>query len=81
MISRPKGSVQVNCAPRPEVNRPSAVPYVSPSAGAWVSSQAFSPVSISRNCNPMPSDTMIDGITRLATTTKNSAVPPGSRLR
>ena len=39
------------------------------------------PVSIRRNCRPMPSDTMMDGMIRLATVTKNSASPPRSFLR
>jgi hypothetical protein len=39
------------------------------------------PLSSSRNCKPMPSDTMIEGMIRLATVTKNSALPPASFLR
>ena len=69
MISRPNGSVHVSCAPRPELNRPSVVVKASPIAGQWASSQSFRPVSSSRNISPMPSDTMIDGMIRLATTT------------
>ncbi|EWS63983.1 hypothetical protein Y695_02777 [Hydrogenophaga sp. T4] len=70
MISRPNGSVQVRCAPSAEVNRPSAVPYsssvlVAPTA----SSNHLRPPSSRRNCRPMPSDTMMDGMIRLATVT------------
>ena len=39
------------------------------------------PESIKRNCSPMPSDTMMDGMMRLATVTKNSVLPPVSFLR
>ena len=39
------------------------------------------PESISRNCRPMPSDTMMDGMIRLATVTKNRVLPPLSFLR
>jgi len=41
---------------------------VSSSAGAWASSSVFSPVSSSRNISPTPSETMIEGMIRLATT-------------
>ena len=66
MISRPKGSVQVRCAPSPEVNVPALV--VKPSvAHAERSPTHLIATSISRNSRPMPSDTMIDGTIRLAT--------------
>src|SRR3989344_5402186 len=45
------------------------------------SSAALMPLSMSRNSSPMPSDTMMDGMMRLATTMKNSVLPPASRLR
>ncbi|CKS97593.1 Uncharacterised protein [Mycobacterium tuberculosis] len=39
------------------------------------------PVSRSRNCRPMPSEMMIDGMMRLATVTKKRALLPASFLR
>ena len=68
MMSRPNGRVQVRWAPRPEVNIPALV--VNPSATAAipvVSAAHLMASSSSRNCTPMPRETMIDGTIRLAT--------------